>query len=74
MTYIVAHRGLSSKAPENTYDSFDLAISKGINYIEFDVQLTKDKKVVIVHDETVDRTSNGLGKVKEILKVQQKLS
>jgi len=65
MTYIVAHRGLSAKAPENTYDSFDLAISKGINYIEFDVQLTKDKKVVIVHDETVDRTSNGLGQVKE---------
>ena len=47
MTYVVAHRGLSSKSPENTYHSFDLAISSGINYIEFDVQLTKDKEVVI---------------------------
>ncbi|MAU24357.1 glycerophosphodiester phosphodiesterase family protein [Chloroflexi bacterium] len=65
MTYVVAHRGLSSKSPENTYHSFDLAISSGINYIEFDVQLTKDKEVVIIHDETIDRTSNGFGEVKE---------
>ncbi len=65
MTHIVAHRGLSSKAPENTYHSFDLAFSKGINHVEFDVQLTKDNKVVIIHDETIDRTSNGFGKVRE---------
>lgn len=64
MTYFVAHRGLSSKAPENTYKAFDLAILNGSKYIEFDVQLTKDKKVVIIHDETIDRTSNGSGKVK----------
>lgn len=65
MTYIVAHRGLSAKAPENTYHSFDLAFSKGIKHVEFDVHLTKDNKVVIIHDETIDRTSNGFGKVRE---------
>ena len=65
MTHIVAHRGLSSKAPENTYHSFDLAFSKGINHVEFDVQLTKDNKVVIIHVETIDRSSNGFGKVRE---------
>lgn len=61
MAFIVAHRGLSSEAPENTFDSFDLAVSNGIEYIEFDVQLTKDNQVVIIHDDTVDRTSNGKG-------------
>ena len=42
MKYVVAHRGLSSKAPENTLESFDLAVSTGIKYIEFDVHLSKD--------------------------------
>ena len=63
--YIVAHRGLSSEAPENTYNSFDLAISKGCKYIEFDVQLTHDQEVVIIHDDTIDRTSNGSGRVND---------
>ncbi len=63
--YVVAHRGLSSKAPENTYHSFDLAISTGCKYIEFDVQLTHDQEVVIIHDETIDRTSNGTGRVND---------
>ena len=65
MAFVVAHRGLSAEAPENTFDSFDLAISNGIEHIEFDVQLTKDNKVVIIHDDTVDRTSNGSGYVSE---------
>ena len=63
MKYVVAHRGLSSKAPENTLESFDLAVSTGSKYIEFDVHLSKDNEVVIIHDDTVDRTSNGEGKV-----------
>ena len=63
MKYIVAHRGLSSKAPENTLESFDLAILSGVTHIEFDVHLSKDNEVVVVHDDTVDRTSNGAGKV-----------
>ena len=65
MAFVVAHRGLSAEAPENTFDSFDLAISNGIEHIEFDVQLTKDNEVVIIHDDTVDRTSNGAGYVSE---------
>jgi glycerophosphoryl diester phosphodiesterase len=65
MAFVVAHRGLSAEAPENTFDSFDLAISNGIEHIEFDVQLTKDNEVVIIHDDTVDRTSNGSGYVSE---------
>jgi len=65
MTFIVAHRGLSSKAPENTYYSFDLAIARGVNHIEFDVQLTKDKEIVIIHDEAITRTSDGQGMIKE---------
>ena len=64
MKYVVAHRGLSSKAPENTLESFDLAVSTGSKYIEFDDHLSKDNEVVIIHDATVDRTSNGEGKVK----------
>ncbi len=65
MVFVVAHRGLSAEAPENTFDSFDLAISNGIEHIEFDVQLTKDNEVVIIHDDKVDRTSNGSGYVNE---------
>ena len=65
MAFVVAHRGLSAEAPENTFDSFDLAISNGIKHIEFDVQLSKDNEVVIIHDDTVDRTSNGSGSVNE---------
>ena len=48
MKYVVAHRGLSSKAPENTLESFDLAVSTGSKYIEFDVHLSKDNEVVII--------------------------
>ena len=44
MKYIVAHRGLSSKAPENTLESFDLAILSGVTHIEFDVHLSKDNE------------------------------
>ena len=58
----IAHRGLSAKAPENTLFSFDCAIEQGMFHLEFDVQLTSDDIPVVIHDETVDRTtdSNGL--------------
>ena len=69
MAFVVAHRGLSAEAPENTFDSFDLAISNGIEHIEFDVQLTKDNEVVIIHDDTVDRTSNGSGYVLSLIHI-----
>ena len=47
---LIAHRGFSSKAPENTFASFDMAIKNGFNIIELDVQLTKDKIPIIIHD------------------------
>ena len=61
----IAHRGFSSQAPENTFAAFDLAIENEFYYIETDVQLTADNIPVIIHDDTVDRTSNGKGKVSE---------
>ena len=61
----IAHRGFASKAPENTFASFDEAMNNNFFYIETDVQLTSDNIPVIIHDDTVDRTSNGKGKVSE---------
>lgn len=58
-----AHRGFSRKYPENTILAFEKAIEVKSDGIEFDVQLTKDGQVVIIHDETIDRTSNGSGRV-----------
>lgn len=62
---IFAHRGYSSKYPENTMLSFKKAIEFGCDGIECDVQITKDGKAVVIHDESVDRTSNGEGFVKD---------
>ncbi len=63
---LIAHRGFSSKAPENTFGSFDKAIENGFNIIELDVQLTRDKVPVIIHDYKLDRTTNAKGWVKEL--------
>ena len=63
---LIAHRGFSSKAPENTFASFDKAIENGFNIIELDVQLTRDKVPVIIHDYKLDRTTNAKGWVKEL--------
>lgn len=58
---IIAHRGASGYAPENTLASFEKAISMNVKAIEFDVQMTKDGKLVVIHDFFVDRTTNGHG-------------
>ena len=64
--YIVyAHRGASSYAPENTMSSFLLGIELGANGIELDLQKTKDNKIVIFHDDTIDKKSNGTGKIED---------
>jgi len=63
--YVLAHRGASILAPENTAASFQLAIDKGVDGVEFDVQMTKDDQLVIIHDEKVDRTTNAKGYVKD---------
>lgn len=64
---IVAHRGASAYAPENTLASIKKAIAMGVDMVEIDVQLTKDKQIVLMHDLTVDRTTNGKGRVKDLL-------
>lgn len=59
----IAHRGASAYAPENTRAAFDLAIGMGASMIETDVQLTRDGELVLIHDDLVDRTSDGVGPV-----------
>lgn len=63
MTRIWAHRGARREAPENTLPSFALALEHGVDGIEFDVQLTADGVPVVIHDETVERTTDGQGPV-----------
>lgn len=63
MTKNFAHRGFSGKYPENTMLAFKKAIEAGADGIELDVQLTKDGEIVIIHDETIDRTTDGKGLV-----------
>lgn len=60
-----AHRGASGYAPENTIPAFELAAEMGADGVELDVQFTKDGQIVVCHDETIDRTSNGCGWVKD---------
>jgi glycerophosphoryl diester phosphodiesterase len=60
---VIAHRGASSYAPENTFAAFDLALRLGARHLELDVQTTVDSHVVVIHDDTVDRTTNGAGPV-----------
>lgn len=59
----IGHRGAAGHEPENTIRSFVKAIKLGADAIEFDVRLSADKKVVVIHDATVDRTTNGRGLV-----------
>lgn len=63
---IQAHRGASKQAPENTMSAFIKAIELGADGIELDVRFTSDRKLVVIHDATVDRTSNGRGEVKNM--------
>lgn len=60
---IIAHRGASGYAPENTMAAFELALKMGANEVETDVQFTKDRKVIIFHDTNLDRITNGKGPV-----------
>ncbi len=62
---IYGHRGYSGRYPENTMLAFQKAVEAGCDGIELDVQLTKDGEVVIAHDETVDRMTDGTGPIRE---------
>ena len=63
---VVAHRGASGIAPENTLPAIEAAMKAKADYIEIDVQLTRDKAVVVMHDESVDRTTDGKGAIEEL--------
>jgi glycerophosphoryl diester phosphodiesterase len=69
---IIAHRGASAYAPENTLSAFKKAVQLGADGIELDVQLSKDGQVVVIHDTWVNRTSNGNGRVKQLTLKQLK--
>jgi glycerophosphoryl diester phosphodiesterase len=60
-----AHRGASGYAPENTLAAFQKAVDLDADGVELDIQLTKDDQIVVIHDETIDRTSDGKGWVKD---------
>lgn len=63
---IFAHRGASAHAPENTLAAFEMAIEHGADAIEFDVKLSADGQAVVIHDSTVDRTTGGHGRVRDL--------
>lgn len=63
---IIAHRGASANVPENTLAAFELAIQENADMIELDIKLTADEEVVVIHDQTVNRTTNGTRKVKKL--------
>ena len=65
-TIIFGHRGASAIKPENTMLAFQKAIDDGAHGIEFDIRITKDRKIVVIHDATINRTSNGTGKVSKL--------
>ncbi|WP_059104056.1 glycerophosphodiester phosphodiesterase [Shouchella shacheensis] len=61
----IAHRGASGHAPENTIAAFDKAVDMNADYFEVDVQMTKDGQLVLIHDTTVDRTTDRTGSVSD---------
>jgi len=63
VTLVVAHRGAASLAPENTMEAYRLAVEAGADAIEIDVHLTADGKLALIHDETLDRTTDRSGSV-----------
>ena len=63
---IIGHRGASADAPENTLAAFALALEQGADGIELDVQLCADGVPVVMHDDTVDRTCDGVGRVGDL--------
>src|ERR671934_1125696 len=64
--YMLAHRGASAYAPENTFAAFERALALRADGIETDVRASKDGQLVLVHDERVDRTTDGEGRVSDL--------
>ena len=63
---VIAHRGDHVHAPENSLLALQEAIRNSVDYVEVDLRTTRDRHIVIMHDSTVDRTTNGKGKVSEM--------
>lgn len=63
---LIAHRGASGYAPENTLSAFRKAVAMGLGFIETDLQLSRDARFVAIHDDTVNRTTNGQGSVRDL--------
>lgn len=66
MTIVVAHRGASAQAPENTMEAFRLGVEADADAIELDVHLTADGQLAVIHDDTLDRTTDRTGRVAEL--------
>lgn len=67
---IFGHRGACAHAPENTVASFRLAVEEGADFVELDAKLSKDNQVMVIHDQTVDRTTNGSGRINELTRAE----
>jgi glycerophosphoryl diester phosphodiesterase len=63
VTLVVAHRGAAAQAPENTMEAYRLAVEAGADAIELDVHLSQDGQMALIHDDTVDRTTDGVGRI-----------
>jgi len=66
MVRVIGHRGVAGLEPENTLRSIEKAIDLGVDQVEIDVRMTRDGQLVVIHDETVDRTTDGRGYVKDL--------
>lgn len=66
MVYVVGHRGVAGLKPENTIKGFHYAIELGVDYIECDLHLSRDRQLVVMHDTSVDRTTNGRGAIRDL--------
>src|SRR5260370_28010658 len=63
--WVIGHRGAMGHCPENTFVSFERALELGADLVELDVHLTRDGALAVIHDETVDRTTDGHGLLKD---------
>lgn len=69
---IIAHRGFSAEYPPNTIPAINAAIALGVDYVEVDLNLSKDDEVIVIHDGTVDQTTDGRGRVRDLTLKQLK--
>ncbi|HDI31391.1 MAG TPA: glycerophosphodiester phosphodiesterase, partial [Thermofilum sp.] len=63
---VIGHRGMRFVEPENTLRAIERALRCGVDAVEVDVRMTKDGRLVLMHDETVDRTTDGEGRVRDL--------